>query len=60
MEPLRLTCPDCAVEFDFTPPTIRFLGPGVKKDYAPARCPKGHVHMYEIATGQPRDGKAER
>jgi hypothetical protein len=54
VETLRLQCPDCSVEFDFTPPTLKFLEPGIKKDYAPARCPQGHVHMYELSTGNPR------
>jgi hypothetical protein len=52
METLRLKCPDCSVEFDFSPPALRYLQPGIKGDYAPARCPKGHVHMYNITTGK--------
>lgn len=60
VETLRLTCPDCSVEFDFSPPTVRFIEPGIKKDYAPARCPSGHVHIYEISTGNPKPRKADR
>jgi hypothetical protein len=54
METLVLKCPDCSVKFDFKPPTLRYLEPGIKSDYASARCPKGHVHMYDITTGKPR------
>ena len=31
VETLRLTCPDCSVEFDFSPPTVRFIEPGIKR-----------------------------
>jgi hypothetical protein len=55
METLTLTCPDCGLQFDFTPPSVKFLERGVKKDYAPARCPKGHVHVYEIVAREPTE-----
>lgn len=55
MDVITLTCPDCATEFEFQLPEIRFLEPGLKRDTAPARCPQGHVRMYEVSTGGSSD-----
>jgi hypothetical protein len=56
VDAIHLQCPDCLVEFDFNPPTLKYLEPGLKRDFAPARCPNGHVHLYDITTGKPRSG----
>jgi len=55
METLRLTCPECTTVFDYIIPRLKFLEPGVKTDRAPARCPQGHVHIYEIVSEKPDD-----
>jgi hypothetical protein len=51
VDTLRLKCPDCSTEFDFILPVLKYLEPGIKKDRAPARCPNGHINLYDLEAG---------